>query len=83
MSATYAGAKGRFDFGNNLPSTVAVAPELSDEAKAAIAERVRQVKQHIPEAFESMKALHAEGMVDGMRCLVSVTVFDEVNHGAG
>lgn len=85
MSATYAGAKGK------APSPPAPLPRagegggraLSDAEKEVIAERVRVVKAHIPEAFEFMKALHAEGLVDGMRCLASVTVFDEVDHGAG
>ncbi len=84
MSATYAGAKSK---GNPLPASPlsggGVVRPLSDDEKAVIAERVRLVKQHIPEAFEFMKALHAEGMVDGMRCLASVTVFEGVNHGAG
>jgi len=51
-------------------------PELSDEAKAAIAERVRLVKAHLPEAMEFVKKLHAEGLVDGLRCIQSVTVFE-------
>lgn len=83
MSATYAGAKGKSVLAGNLASTVATAAELSDEEKTAIAGRVRLVKQHIPEAFEFMKALHAAGMVDGMRCLASVTVFEGNDHGAG
>lgn len=82
---TYAGVKSK------TPYPLAPLPragegkvsELSDGEKAVIAERVRQVKEHIPEAFEFMKALYAEGLVDGMRCLASVTVFDEVDHGAG
>jgi uncharacterized protein involved in copper resistance len=56
-------------------------PELSDEQKAAIAERARLVKQHIPEMMDFVRALHAEGMVDGLRCIESVTVFEEVDHG--
>lgn len=51
-------------------------PELSDEDKAAIAERVRLVKAHLPEAMDFVKALHAEGLVDGLRCVQSVTVFE-------
>lgn len=83
MSVTYAGAKGKTTNLVMSPERSAALPDLSDEQKAVIAERVRLVKQHIPEAFEFMKALHAEGMVDGMRCLASVTVFEGVNHGAG
>ncbi len=84
MSTTYAGAKGKSGFGPNLPSTVGKAlPELSDEEKEAIAERVRLVQKHMPDAWEFMKALKAEGMIDGMRSIASVTVFEGVNHGAG
>lgn len=85
MSVTYAGAKGR-------PIPLPASPlkgegrgghELSDEQKAAIAERVRKVQKHLPEAWEAMKVLSKEGSIDGMRSLLSVTVYDEVNHGAG
>lgn len=82
MSATYAGAKGR-----TITPQAARLPdegrELSDAEKEAIAGRVRLVKEHIPEAMAFIKALHAEGLVDGLRCIASVTVFEEVNHGAG
>lgn len=93
MSATYAGAKGK---GNPLPASPlspkgtsfgasggGVVRPLSDAEKEAVAGRVLLVKAHLPEGFEFIKALHAEGLVDGLRCLVSVTVFDEVDHGAG
>jgi hypothetical protein len=77
---SYASAKGKaahFPVDKRKPP-----PELSDEQKAAIAERARLVKQHIPEMMDFVKALHAEGMVDGLRCIESVTVFEEVDHGA-
>ena len=56
-------------------------PELSDAEKEAIAGRVRMARAHIPEALDFIKALHAEEMVDGLRCLVSVTVFEREEHG--
>lgn len=80
---SYASAKGKAAIPVTLPKRTAPVRELSDEEMEAVAARVRLVKQHMPEAFEFMKALHAEGLVDGMRCLSSVTVFEEVNHGAG
>lgn len=70
---SYASAKGRtaplFEEKNQKPL-----PALSDEEKAVIAERVRLAKQHIPEVMDFVKALHAEGMVDGLRCIESVKV---------
>ena len=51
-------------------------PALSDAEKEAIAGRVRLVKTHLPEAMDFVKALHAEGLVDGLRCVQSVTVFE-------
>lgn len=80
--ATYAGAKGKTVVAPAKRPGRAL-PELSDDEKVQVAERVRLVKEHMPEAFEFMKALHAEGLVDGMRCLSSVTVFEGVDHGIG
>jgi len=80
--ATYAGTKGK-------PIPLPASPlkgegrVLSELEKDAIAGRVRLVKAHMPEAFEFLKALHAEGLVDGLRGLVSVTVFEGVDHGIG
>jgi uncharacterized surface protein with fasciclin (FAS1) repeats len=71
---SYASAKGKtphFEAQKRKPP-----PELSDAEKAAIAERVRLVKTHLPEAMDFIKALHAEGLVDGLRCVQSVTVFE-------
>lgn len=56
-------------------------PELSDEEKAEIAERVRVVKAEIPEALDFVKKMHELGMVDGLRCIASVTVFERDEHG--
>lgn len=78
----YASAKGRAASGSLKPLNVLPPPPLSDDEKAVIAERVRLVKQHIPEALDFVKALHAEGMVDGLRCIESVTVFEGVDHGS-
>lgn len=70
---SYASAKGRtaplFEEQSRKPL-----PALSDAEKAVIAERVRLAKQHIPEVMDFIKALHAEGMVDGLRCIESVKV---------
>lgn len=84
MSATYAGAKSKAAAPSLNPlNQKAAQAELSDAQKAVIAERARLVKKHIPEAMAFIKALHAEGLVDGLRCIASVTVFEEVNHGTG
>jgi hypothetical protein len=84
VSSTYAGAKGRPISSPSLPlKGREEKAELSDDEKAVIAERVRLVKKHMPDAWAFMKALSAEGMIDGMRSLASVTVFEGVNHGAG
>lgn len=76
---SYASAKGK------TPHLVAEKrkplPELSDAEKEVIAERARLVKEHLPECWELMKFWQAEGTIDGMRCLASVTVFERNEHG--
>lgn len=79
--ASYAGTKGKTVSPSLKPSTAKALPALSDAEMEAIAGRVRLVKQHMPEAFDFMKELHAEGLIDGMRGLVSVTVFEGDGHG--
>lgn len=83
MSATYAGAKGKAVVQPALSRRATPLPKLSAEEMEAVAGRVRLVKQYMPDAFEFMKALHAEGLVDGMRCLSSVTVFEGDGDGTG
>lgn len=56
-------------------------PPLSEAEKLAIAQRVNLVKKHIPEAMDFIKDLHALGMVDGLRCITSVTTPDGVKYG--
>lgn len=71
---SYASAKGKTaHFAAEKPKPP---PELSDAEKEAIAGRVRLVKEHMPEALDFIKALHQEGLVDGLRCVASVTVFE-------
>lgn len=77
---SYATAKGRFPAAEQ-PVRQAAVKELTDEQMAEVAGRVRLVKEHIPEAWDFVKALHAEGLVDGMRCVESVTVFEGKNDG--
>lgn len=78
---SYASAKGRAASASLKPQT-RPPPELTDEQKAEVAERVRLVKQHMPEAMDFVKSLHAEGLVDGLRCIQSVTVFEGDDHGS-
>ena len=76
--SSYAAVKGR----SALPKKVNGQPaEISDEEKEAIAGRVRLVKQHMPEVMDEITAFHAAGMIDGLRCAVSVTVFEKDDHG--
>lgn len=56
-------------------------PALSDAEKLVIAQRVNLVKEHIPEAMDFIKDMHAFGMVDGLRCITSVTTPDGVTYG--
>lgn len=79
---SYASVKGKAAAGPLKPLNQAPPPELSDAEKEVIAERVRLMKAHIPEALDFVKALHAEGMVDGLRCIQSVTVFEGDDHGS-
>ncbi len=77
---SYASAKGKMASASLKPLNRRPPSELSDDEKALIAERVRLVKQHIPEAMDFVKKLHELDMVDGLRCIQSVTVFEGVNH---
>lgn len=80
---SYAHAKSKTAAASLKPLNRSAAPaEVSDAQKQVIAERARTVKQHIPEALDLIKALYNEGLVDGLRCLSSVTVYEEVNHGS-
>ena len=82
--SSYAGAKGK---SNPLPASPfsggGARRELSDAEKEAVAGLARKVKEHIPEAWDFMKALSSEGLIDGMRCIASVTVFEGDDHGVG
>lgn len=77
---SYASAKGKVV--RVAPVATKPPPPLSDAEKAVIAERVRLVKAHIPEAMDFVKSLHELGMVDGLRCIQSVTVFEGNDHGS-
>lgn len=77
---SYASAKGK---AMRQPPVKYQPPPLSDEEKAVVAERVQLVKAHLPGALDLIRALHAEGMVDGLRCIQSVTVFEGDEHGLG
>lgn len=67
------------------PSTTVAArpapPPLSEAEKLAVSQRVALVKEHIPEAMEGIKQLHALGMIDGLRSIISVTTPDGVTYG--
>ncbi len=76
---SYASAKGKTP--HFVVEKLKPLPELSDAEKEEIAGRVRLVKEHLPEAMDFIKALHAEELVDGLRCLASVTVFERNEHG--
>ena len=71
---SYASAKGKTVARPPVCQEVRKVAELSEAQKEEIAGRVRLVKEHIPEALGFIKALHAEGMVDGLRCIVAVKV---------
>lgn len=77
---SYASSKGRGS-ASLKPLNRAPLPELSDAEKEAVAAKARLVKEHMPDCWEFMKSLQAEGMIDGMRCIESVTVFEGKDHG--
>ena len=78
---SYASAKGRasphFAEKNRKPPR-----PLSDDEKAEIAERARKLKTHMPEVLDCVKKMHEIGLVDGLRCIQSVTVFEGNDHGS-
>jgi hypothetical protein len=46
---------------------------LTPAEQAKVKRNVELMRQNVPEAESFIRELHAEGMVDGMRCIVSVT----------
>lgn len=79
---SYAGAKGRAEQ-RSAPALVAPTPELSDGEKAAIAERVHLLQAHEPGALDFFRALHKEGMVEGWRSIVEVTLIEGNDENTG
>lgn len=79
----YLAAKGRPAPKVEIGTRRSPPPPLSEAEKEAIAGRVALVKEHMPEVMDFIKAAHAAGMVDGLRCIESVTVFGEGGGDAG
>lgn len=82
MSATYAGAKGRSALPMPPVARAALRPLNADQA-ARVAANKALVERHLPEMLPFFKDLYAEGLIDGWRAVVSVRVFEGMNHGAG
>ena len=68
---SYANVKGRFNgTARVVPVTSRPTPdELTAEEKERIAGNREFVKQHMPELIDLIKALHAEGLIDGWRAV--------------
>ncbi len=48
-------------------------PPLTKQETAKVQRNVGLMREHCPEVESFIKALHAEGMIDGYRAIVSVT----------
>lgn len=72
---SYAAAKGR---AVQRPATVArrEPKPLSEADQQRIAENRAMVLQHMPEAVQFIKDLHAEGLIDGWRNVARCTLLD-------
>jgi hypothetical protein len=83
VSATYAGVKGRTAALPQRPAPPAALRPLSAVQAARVAENKALVEAHLPEMLPFFRDLYAEGLVDGWRAVVSVSVFEGMNHGSG
>lgn len=83
MNATCAGVKGRTAALPLRPAARAALRPLSADEAARVAENKARVERHLPEMLPFFKDLYAEGLIDGWRAVVSVRVFEGMNHGAG
>ena len=77
---SYASAKGKMAPASLKPLNRKPQPELSDDEKEVIAERIRLIKTHIPEAWEDLKKFNAAGMIDGYRCAVYARLLKREDH---
>jgi len=57
-------------------------PELSDEEKELVADRIRFIKEKMPDCWEFLKDLNENNCIDGMRCVLSVRLLEGVDHGS-
>lgn len=76
---SYAAQKGRA-----APVAKAAAPApampLTDAEQQRVAETRAAVVEHMPEAVQFIKDLHAEGMIDGWRNVVRCSLLDDAGH---
>lgn len=72
---SYASAKGRSVQRPAAPTRREPAP-LSEAEQQRIAETRAMVVEHMPEAVQFIKDLHAEGLIDGWRNVTRCTLLD-------
>jgi len=81
--STYAAAKGR-----PAPARGTAAPSpakarqtpLTATDMASVEANKAFVLEHLPEALPFIRALHAEGLIDGWRCVMRCTLLDAGRH---
>lgn len=78
---SYASAKGKI-VSSLKPTNQKPLPELSDEEKEVVADRIRFIKEKMPDCWEFLKDLNENNCIDGMRCVLSVRLLEEVDHGS-
>ena len=72
---SYAQAKGRAPASAVVWTRASVAPIDSQAEHDRIAANYSLVKQHMPEIVPFIKGLHAVGLIDGLRAIRNVQVF--------
>lgn len=72
---SYAAAKGR-SIQTPAPTAKRAPKPLSEEEQQRVAENRAMVLQHMPEAVQFIKELHAEGLIDGWRNVTRCTLLD-------
>lgn len=81
MSATYAGAKGKFAAVTVAAAVKLPLPALSEAERVRVAESKAFVEARMPEVVGVVKDLYGAGLIDGWRSVASVRLIERDGDG--